>query len=113
MDCLEILPVHQTHYLFTPRPCLSAVRAPVRGLLTSYTHTHAHHHTKPPRKPPRTRAFSYVKLNACHDFAWSRSLWKEAATSTGRLAFGLVVVYMVLAYFLLARLDDVNGIEAW
>ena len=28
----------------------------------------------------------YIKLNKCHSFAWSRSLWKEAAKATGRLA---------------------------
>ena len=32
----------------------------------------------------------FVKLNKCHDFAWSRKLWKEASRETGKLAIVMV-----------------------
>jgi len=48
-----------------------------------------------------------TRVNACHDFAWSRELWREAANRSSKVSRVLLVVYLALAFGLL------GGIEGW
>jgi hypothetical protein len=56
-----------------------------------------------------------TKLNECHDFAWSRALWKEAALNTFYVAIFLLAAYLVLAYYLLTFTEPrmFGGISSW
>ena len=46
-----------------------------------------------------------IKLNECYDFAWSRTLWRNASVDAGRLIFKLFCAYLFLGYLLMAYYD--------
>jgi hypothetical protein len=60
-----------------------------------------------------------IKLNDCHDFAWSRTLWRNASLEAGKFIFKLLCAYLFLGYLLMAYYDPsiANGnwftVEGW
>jgi hypothetical protein len=59
-----------------------------------------------PERPP-------IRINECHDFAWSRDLWRAAATSTARVAMALIIIYLLVGFYCLARLDGMSVLDSW
>jgi hypothetical protein len=53
------------------------------------------------------------RLNKCHDFAWSRSLWAEAAETIAKVSMALVGIYLALGYYFLAYLDGRSAVDSW
>ena len=60
-----------------------------------------------------------IKLSACHDFAWSRTLWRNASAEAGRNIFILLCAYLFLGFWLMAYYDPsiANGnwliVDGW
>jgi hypothetical protein len=54
-----------------------------------------------------------VRLNKCHDFAWSRSLWAEAVETIAKVSMALVGIYLALGYYYLAYLDGRSAVDSW
>lgn len=52
----------------------------------------------------------HLRINQCHDFAWSRNLWKEAARQIARVCAVLTVAYLICATSLAAS-DGLNFID--
>ena len=46
-----------------------------------------------------------IKLNECHDFAWSRSLWRNASREAARTILKLLCAYLFLGFWLMAYYD--------
>lgn len=46
-----------------------------------------------------------IKLSECHDFAWSRTLWRAAAEQAAALILKLVVVFLFVGYWTMAFYD--------
>ena len=46
-----------------------------------------------------------IKLTDCHDFAWSRTLWRNASAEAGRNIFLLLCAYLFLGFLLMAYYD--------
>jgi len=57
---------------------------------------------QPTSSTAKARKGKHLRINQCHDFAWSRSLWKDAATQIGRVCFVLVIAYLICATSLAA-----------
>lgn len=55
----------------------------------------------------------YIKLSECHDFLWSKTLWKKAADETAKLSVILLFFYIGLGSYLMAYRNGLNGIDAW
>ena len=53
-----------------------------------------------------------IRLNACHDFQWSRDLWFAAAMNAGKVSGTLTVIYITLFYFLVCAPNHVEGVWA-
>jgi len=53
-----------------------------------------------------------ARINLCHDFAWSRSLWKKAAGRMARACIAFIVVYFIVAV-ILAQQDGLEGIDVY
>ena len=47
-----------------------------------------------------------LKVSDLHDFSWTRTLWRQAAMDTFRIAMALVGCYLVVGYLSLSYLDD-------
>jgi hypothetical protein len=54
----------------------------------------------------------FTRVNACHDFAWSRQLWKDAARQSGKVSLALLAVYLALAFGLLAGIERMRFVDA-
>ena len=54
-----------------------------------------------------------LRINTCHDFAWSRRLWKDASDRTAVVAVVLTVAYVALGYYSLAYRDGMRGVDCW
>lgn len=54
----------------------------------------------------------HARINQCHDFVWSRSLWKDAASHMAKVCVAFIVVYMAAAVFLAQR-DGLEGIDIY
>mmetsp|Transcript_168 Transcript_168/g.373 ORF Transcript_168/g.373 Transcript_168/m.373 type:complete len:840 (+) Transcript_168:136-2655(+) len=52
-----------------------------------------------------------LRLSTCHDFSWSRSLWKIAVKQIVAFFLGLVIVWCILGYFVLA--SEFDGVVSW
>jgi len=55
---------------------------------------------------------THTRINQCHDFAWSRGLWKDAASHMAKVCVVFIVVYMAVAIFLAQR-DGLEGIDIY
>ena len=58
------------------------------------------------------KEIGFVTCKECHDFKWSRALWRTAAVKMSFSAMFLTVVYLTLAY-LFATADDLKGVDIW
>jgi hypothetical protein len=58
----------------------------------------------------KSRKGKHIRINQCHDFAWSRNLWKEAARQIARVCLVLVVIYLICATSLAAS-DGLDFID--
>ena len=62
----------------------------------------------------RESAHESLRINTCHDFAWSRKLWADAARQTAYIAIAATLVYLGLGFYLLAYSDGLRGVgEFW
>jgi len=53
----------------------------------------------------------YASVNECHDFARSRQLWAKEANRIGLIFGFLLVIYLGLAYYLLAYREGMSGVD--
>lgn len=53
------------------------------------------------------------KLCECHDFQWSRSLWKEAALEAQRALYGIVTAYLFFGYLFMSAQDPSIAHGEW
>ena len=51
-----------------------------------------------------------TRLNECHDFKWSRTLWKEGGEFIRKITILLVVIYVIIAYSL-CHTEGMRGID--
>jgi hypothetical protein len=56
-------------------------------------------------EPPK-----FLRISNCHDFAWSRSLWRDASLRIIATAMGALIIYVVVAS-LLAYSDGLRGVD--
>jgi len=54
----------------------------------------------------------YVRVPDCHSFAWSRSLWKLAADQARKAVLVALAVYLVVGWYTLCFLSDMDGLMA-
>jgi len=65
-----------------------------------------------PAVGPLSQGKEFKSLSACHDFAWSRALWRDAASRTGRLAFALFGSYLAVGYLLLCVPEGLGLVDS-
>lgn len=63
--------------------------------------------------PQSTKRRAPIRIDECHDFSWSRKLWKEAANKTARISITLLCLYTCVGYFFLARADGMRVLDSW
>ena len=68
-------------------------------------------HSKRVRK--KAMKHHHVRLNECHDFAWSGKMWAESARSILRTGLCALAVHLALSYALLARVEGLGHVDAW
>ena len=54
-----------------------------------------------------------VRINKCHDFAWSRTLWRKASLRIGMVSFLLFGVYLWLGYYFLGYKSGLSAVDSW
>jgi hypothetical protein len=56
---------------------------------------------------------TFLRINKCHDFAWSRQLWADAARKIAIISTVLLVCYAALGFYFLAYQGGLRGIDCW
>jgi hypothetical protein len=54
-----------------------------------------------------------IRLNKCHDFAWSRTLWAEAARTCFKVSCLVTGLYLFFFWFILGYMDGLSGVDPW
>ena len=54
-----------------------------------------------------------TRLSDCHDFSWSRGLWRTAAMQTLRVAGALTLAYVALGWYFLIHWEGMPGLWGW
>lgn len=55
----------------------------------------------------------FPRINKCHDFSWSRSLWGAATISIAGDTTVVLVAYLTGGYFLLSRKEDLGALDSF
>jgi hypothetical protein len=54
-----------------------------------------------------------VRINKCHDFAWSRALWLESSRRIGAISLLLFIFYLGLGFYFLGYKDGRSAVDSW
>jgi len=54
-----------------------------------------------------------TRINKCHDFAWSRQLWADAAARIAMISAAFLAVNLALGYYFLSYKDGLRGVDCW
>ena len=55
---------------------------------------------------------THARISQCYDFAWSRGLWKKAASRMTRSCVAFIVLYLIIAV-VLAQRDGLEGVDIY